>query len=74
MDAHFKDALAHRLAVTEIAMLSRPDAKDDPVATHFVFQAGEPIVEFLRALKGVHTPHSIRTDTKMQPRRRCSVF
>lgn len=39
---------------------------DDSGATHFVFQADKPGVEFLGSLKGVHTSHCIRLDTYMQ--------
>ncbi len=56
MDAHFGDACTHRLTIAEIAVLGGPDTVDDPGATHFVFQSGEPSVEFLGALKGVHVP------------------
>jgi len=54
VDAHFGDSFAHRLTIAEIAMFGRPDTMDYPGATHFVFQAGEPSVEFLGALKGVY--------------------
>jgi hypothetical protein len=66
VDAHLGDSFAHRFTIAEIAMLGRPDTMDYPGATHFVFQAGEPSIEFLGALKGVHAPHCIRRDTQVQ--------
>ena len=39
---------------------------DDPGATCFVFQAGEPSVEFLGTLKDVHALQCIQLDTDMQ--------
>ena len=68
MNAHFKDSFAHGFAVAKIAMFGRTDAKSDTGAPDFIFQAGEPIVEFLGALKGIHRPHCIRSDTGMQSR------
>lgn len=41
---------------------------DDPSTTYFVFQAGEPSIEFLGALEGIHAPHCIRRDTNVQSR------
>ena len=47
-------------------MLGGPNTVDDPGATHFVFQGDESSVEFLGALKSVHTLHCIRPDTITQ--------
>jgi hypothetical protein len=47
-------------------MLGGPDTMDDPGATCFVFQASEPSIEFLGALKGIHVRYCIQMDTDAQ--------
>ena len=66
MDAHFKDSFANRLAVTEIAVFGRADAKDDAGTPHFVFPVGKPIVEFLGAFKGAHAMQCTGTQSLLQ--------
>ncbi len=66
MDAHFGDTFTHRLTVAEIAVLDSPDTMDDSGAPHFVFQAREPSVEFLRAFKAAHVLRCIRLNTATQ--------
>lgn len=39
---------------------------DDPSAAYFVFQSGEPSIEFLGALKGIHAQYCIQKDTYVQ--------
>lgn len=66
MDAYFKDSIAHWLTVAKIAMFGGPDTMDNSGAPHFVFQAGEPSVEFPGTLKGIHALQCIRSDTNIQ--------
>lgn len=54
MDAHFRNALAYRLTVTKITVLSRADAVDDTGSSHVVVQAGKPGVELVRAQEDIH--------------------
>ena len=39
---------------------------DDPGAAYFVFQAGEPRIEFVGSFKVIHTRNCIHLDTFMQ--------
>ena len=66
VNAHFGDAFTHRLTVTEITVLGRPDTVDDPGATCSVFQFSEPGIKLIGALKDVHVPQCIRSDTDVQ--------
>ena len=66
MDAHFKDAFAHRFAIAKIAVFGRPDAKGNPGAAHFIFQLGEPSIELIGTVKRVHALYCIHLDTVAQ--------
>jgi hypothetical protein len=54
VNAHFRNAFADRLAVTEIAVLRRSDAVNNSSTAQLVFECVEPLVKLLRTKKRVH--------------------
>ena len=50
MNAHFRNPFVHRLAVTEVAVLSRPNTVSYAGTAHLVFQCREPSIKFIRAV------------------------
>lgn len=54
MQAHFRNTLLDRSAITEIAMLRRPDTGDDSSSGFDVLELHEPVIKGVCLVEGVH--------------------
>jgi hypothetical protein len=66
VNPHFRNAFAHRLAVAKVAILGAVDAGLDASLGLLIPQPGEPVVEHLGGLNGLHKIYCILWDTALQ--------
>lgn len=63
VDSHLGNAISHQLAIPKIAACRAIEAQGNLGFSHRVLQPNQPIIKFIRLLKGIHGHKRTRLDT-----------